>query len=358
MTELNREELAKLVQRARPALASLDFIPALKCFYFGQGFLSAYNDISAIRVRLPTKDLQFGVCVPGELFVKALGSFSANNVLLQLTDSTLLVSSGRAKVKLPCLPADKWPLKMPKGDAPKIEVSTAMLDGIAKCLPGSGNDPTRASTQGVTLDVIDGKAVLFSTDNRTISRFATHTGVALPGDAPVILPTFFCEQLLALSKGLDTELYLYAGALVACFFDKQGDEVATLMTKMLVDVQPLDFDAVIAKHCNLAQLRPIKMPDSLDSAIGRAVLMQESEAIMTKVTADGENLRLQTQSPLGESTDSMACSAESPTASFNINPTLVERGLKNCTHFALPDKVVMLCTEDKSFVHIIAHMSA
>lgn len=358
MSELNREELVKLVQRARPALASLDFIPALKCFYFGQGFISAYNDISAIRVRLPSKDLQFGVCVPGEMLVRALGSFSANNVLLQLADSTLLVSSGRAKVKLPCLPADKWPLKMPGGDAPKIDISAAMLDGIAKCLPGSGNDPTRASSQGVTLDAIEGKAVLFSTDNRTISRYATPTEIALPGDAPVILPTFFSEQLLALAKGLDAELYLYPGALVACFFDKQGDEVATLMTRMLVDVQPLDFDAVIAKHCSLARLRPAKMPDALDSAIGRAVLMQESEVIVTKVTADGEHLRLQTQSPLGEATDSMECAVESATQSFNINPTLVERALKNCTHFALPDKVMMLCTEDKSFAHIIAHMSA
>lgn len=356
MSDLNREELTKLVQRARPALASLDFIPALKCFYFGKGFVSAYNDISAIRVALPTKDLDLDVCVPGELLVKALGSFNAEKVMLQLDASTLLVSSGRAKVKLPCLPADKWPLKLPAGKAPKIDITTSILEGIAKCLPGSGNDPTRAATQGVTLDVVDGRAVLFSTDNKTISRYATTDKIELPADAPVILPIFFCEQLLSLAKGNAVELYLYGGALVAVFYGKGDEEVATLMTKMLVDVTPLDFDAIISKHCSLSRLKAIKMPDALDSAIGRAMLVQDGTETMTRVTADGEHLRLMTESPLGEASDSMDCDADAGEP-FNVNASLVERGLKNCTHLALPERVLVLCNESKTFVHIIAHMS-
>jgi DNA polymerase III sliding clamp (beta) subunit (PCNA family) len=367
LDSINREALIKLINLARPALASQDYIPAYKHFCFSGGFVSAFNDVAAIQIALPTRELDLGLCLPGDMLIKSLHSFNAEKVMLQPTsDGALLVTSGRSKIKMPTLPAKDFPLSIPElSKTPVLTLGQDITHGIQRCLVSASNDPTHPATMGVTLDQDDGRAVLFSTDNATISRYQTKTKVNLPGDSPVILPTFFCEQLVTLAKAFPKahcEVELHPGALVVYFFDENEKTVAVLFQKTLVDLEPLDFPKIIAKHLKTKNLREqlAEIPSSFDAAFGRALLVLSSELDkVTKISPSDDAIKLLSTSAAAESADSIVFNSTGQTTeTFYADPTLVARACKACTHLAFLPSVLVMANNDASFVHLISHCSA
>lgn len=357
----NREALLRLVNLVRPALANQSYIPAWTHVAFDGKSASCYNDISGISVAC---SLDLRACVPGELLVKALQSFNAEQVLVQQSKGeSLIVSSGRSKLKLPMLELNAFDFEFPTDRAPEIELSDDILAGITKCKLSIGADPTQPAQMGVTLETDDkGYAVLLSTDNFSISRYQSRTKIKLPGDAPVILPTFFCEQLVVLAKAFSEApivLRVLAGALLVTF----GTE-AQLFTKTVVDVEPLDFDRILKKNVELSKIKDLvaPIPDSFDSSFGRALLVLSQEVDkVTTVSWDGKRIKLKSSSQAGDSDDVLPFDGPEGLADpveFHIDPSLVIRASKACTHMALQPKVLVLSDEAGKFVHLIAHCSA
>lgn len=354
----NREELLKIAGLVRPALASQPYIPALTHICFN-GFLAcAYNDIAAISVQC-TLDVKR--CIPGEMLIKTLGSFAGDNVLLQEgKGGALVISSGRNKVTLPTLGNDKFPLTWPSGAAPEIGLDDEIMKGIQRCLLSVGSDPTHPAQMGVTLDV-DSKsnAVLFSTDNHTISRYQTATKIELPGDAPVILPTFFCEQLLRLQAAYpkaERALLMRAGSLVAEF----GNDRATLFSKTLVDQVPLDFPKVINRMCDLAALREMttEIPAGFDSALDRAMLVLSGEVDKaTKIIPGDGVFSMHSSSSFGDADDRLKFDSKGEDTFFLIDPSHMARAAKSCSKMAFLTRALVMTDADHQFMHLIAHVS-
>jgi len=360
--ETNREALAKIAALVRPALATQTYIPAYNHICFDGERATAFNDIGAIQVLAP---VPIERCVPGELFIRALASFGGDNVMIQegAGDSTLLVSSGRSKLKLPTMALKDFPFEIPKDEGPEIGIDRSMLNGIERCLLSAGTNPTHPAQMGVTLDISSDKpatAVLYSTDNFTISRYYTGAKIKLPGDSPVIMPTFFCEQLLALAKAFPDApitLFLLPGALLAEF-----GSVATLFIRTLVNPEPIDFNKIISKHLDpLAmkdKLEPI--PDAFDGAFGRAMLVLGGELDkVTKISYDDGVMKLHSSSAMGDSDDSINF-PEGPNKplEFFVDPQLIVRASKGCSSIALLPKVLVLADPDAKFLHLIAHCAA
>ena len=358
-TTTNREALVKIAALVRPALASQAFIPALTHIKFDGKTATAFNDVAAISVRA---NLDVQRCVPGDLLIRALGSFGGESIAFQEgKDSTIVLSSGRSKVKLPTLPVKDFPFTMTDDeDDAGIPLSAAMLKGIERCLLSVGNDPTHPAQMGVTLDVdAKGNAVLFSTDNFTISRYQTKDKIKLPGDSPVILPTFFCEQAVGLSKTFKDNpgtLVLREDGLLISFGD-----AGQLFTKTLVDLEPLDFPRIVDKHCKLSGLKDQleAIPDGFDGALGRALLVLSGEVDkVTKITMSDAGMKLSSTSAMGDSDDSMAFEGQdAPAEPFYIDPGMLARAAKVCASMALLSKVVVLTDADVQFVHLVAHCS-
>lgn len=362
---INRDALLILINLVKPALSTQDYIPALKHILFANGFASAYNDAAAIQIALPTRDLNLDLCLPGDMLGKALSSFNAEKVLLQLNDKdgSLVIAAGRARIKVKTLPSSSYPLELPKGKAPRLALSDEILAGIRRCLMSVGNNPHHPAGMGVTLDVADGLAVLYSTDNATISRYQTKSKLSLPGDSPVILPTFFCEQLVSLAKALpktEIDLAMHAGALLAEFFNAGGEVEARLFSKTLTDMTPLDFPRIVAKHCDVAKI--IKqleaVPVAFDAAFDRALLVMGAEVDkFTKVTPGDGVIKLLSTGADGEASDSIAFEPANPGDPFNLDPTLIARASKNCTHLVFANRVVVFSDSDGRFLHLVSHCS-
>lgn len=351
----NRQSLLKALNLTRPALASQAYIPAYTHFLVKDGWISTFNDISAIAV---AQDIELERCLPGDLLIKTLGSFTANDVVIaeHPTESAVVLSSGRSKIKVPTLSVADFPLSWPKPARDRLVITSQILKGIELCLPGVGTNPTHPAQMGVTLDQPGNALALYSTDNYTISRYLTNNKVKLPGDAPVILPTFFCQQALALAKAFpDEELFISVldGSLLL-----QVGKVAKLMTRMLVELQPLDFNGVLAKNIKKAAGKRAELPDGFDTALSRCLLIlgAELDKVATlSLNKKTDQLLIKATTAVGEIEDLLDFDGDVPEAPVSIDPALVQRGGAACSHLTLGERALVLSNSDQSFIHLIAY---
>lgn len=357
MTTLNRETLLRATTLLRPTLSTAQYVPVFTHIRFNGETAATYNDVTGIQVTLDTGDL--ACCIPGELLIKALSSFSGDTVTVKEAESgSLVISAGRSKLKVPVLEVEKFPdpfaTKIKQADV--VEIDRAILAGIEACLMSVGNDPTHAAQMGVTMEADDkGRAVLFSTDNFSISRYQTSTEVELKN--PVILPTFFCQQLAILAKAFpDDTLELHIGASSA--IAKVGNS-AKLFTKLIVDLEALDFDAKINRIISRDSIKSKseELPAQWDAALNRALLVLSGEADkVTRLSMGRGGILLKSNSSMGEAED--VCSFESTDMLDDevlVDPSLLVRGSKPCANILLTDKVTVLSDERFQFIHLIAH---
>jgi len=357
--EVSRTSLLAVANLVKPALATQAYIPSLTHICFDGINATAYNDITAITVASPVEGLH--CCVPGDLLIKALNSFTSDKVLIDDVKGSITVAAGRSKLKLPTLPLADFPYVEPPQAIYPIELSADILKGIEMCLVAVGNDPTHPAQMGITMESGKDGAVLFSTDNFTISRYQTKTKIKLPADIPVILPTFFCQQLITLSKVykdvLRVELEISAGSLTAVF----GGNKANVTTKQLVDLEAMDFSSILNKYKvdETLQIKGIinPIPDDFDASFSRALLVLGNELDkLTKITVSGGRMKLLSTSSSGESTDSFSyADKEASEEPFYVDPVLVGRASRCCANMALLDRVMILTDSDGKFIHLISH---
>lgn len=351
-----REALIKAANLVRPAIATKDYIPALTHIRFSDDTLTAYNDLTAIQVSAPTP---FKCCVPGELLIRALASFGGEELLCTINkDGSASFKAGRASVKLPTLPLGDFPLQWPSDDeGDEVKLDASVVRAIERCLISVGDSSGHPALMGVTLDTADGKAVLYSTDNFTISRCATNAKMKLPGDVPVILPKFFCEQLVSLSKAFPDAvmtLVLTEGAVHVEFGD-----FAKLLTRVPVDITPLDYPRIVNKHTDLANIKKqvSLIPNEFDAALGRALLVLGGEVVKkTEFNVSKTKIEMVSTSGFGDADDSMGFEADEA-LEFNADAALLARGAKAAAMIAFTSKVTIMTDADCNFVHIIAHIA-
>ena len=366
-TDINRDALIKTINLARPALAKHDYIPALTHLMFAEGFVSAYNGNQALQIAHDTRALNMNLCLPGDQLAMVLSTFNAQKVMLQTgEDDTVTVVSGRGRVKIKALPAATFPLTMPKASAgDRVVLTDDLLEGFRRCLMAVGNNPRNPASMGVTLsDSADGKAILYSTDGATISRYASSAKISLPGDAPQVVPTFFCEQMVALAKAFpkaDAALFLFPGALMAVF--SEDDVVkARVFSSVLEDLASLDFETIVAKHVKLAGLsdKVETIPTGFDSAMARAALAMATKTDKTtRMTPTNAGVKLLSVGDTSEAEDSITMESPPDGEPFYIDPMLVLRAIKECSHFYMGNRAMTFAGDDKCrFIHLIAHCEA
>lgn len=356
-TKASREELARVAALVRPALASKDYIPALTCIRFDGGEATAYNDVTAIGA-LCTLDIER--CVPGDFLIRAMGTFGGADVVFERgADASMVLKSGRSTLKTPTLDAAEFPFAWPGEDEGEgMPLDRAIVRAIERCLVSVGSNPAHPAQMGVTLESDGGRAVLYSTDNYTVSRCDSGAKVKLPGDAPVILPRFFCEQLVALCKAhpeAKLTLVLLDGAVLV-----EVGERARILTKTPVDLVPLDFPRIVSKHVDLKRIKDLvsAIPDAFDGALNRALLVLSGEVVPeTKFEVGGKAVSMESRSAQGTSEDEVPFDNAAGSVKFSSNPQLLQRGAKACALVGFTERVTVMADADCTFVHLVAHLS-
>jgi DNA polymerase III sliding clamp (beta) subunit (PCNA family) len=348
---VNRAKLLSVLNLVKPAIAAKDYVPILTHFMFDGESVTAYNDILAINLEC---DVKIQGCIPADLLIKSLNSIKTEEVSLLRHDNHVMLTSGKTKIKLPVLQSADFPTTLSSKSKliSTLKVTDKMLEGIQKCLMAVGVDFNHPAQMGVTLDPAFSRTecALYSTDNVTISRYVFTSNGTIGSNAHMIMPTMFCQQLVALSKRYGSaEIETYAGALVARF----GCE-AILFTKTLVDMQPMPFDTIIGKYADEDKLKLINTPDIFHESFERAVLVQENElSKSTDVIIENGKLLLESQSNKGEVADEMQYAGDS--MHFTIDPSLVKRVASMADKIAILRRVMVFMDKDQNYLHLIAH---
>jgi DNA polymerase III sliding clamp (beta) subunit (PCNA family) len=360
-SSLNREQFLRALNLVRPALAAQSYVPILTHFLLSGGKVTAYNDVQGIQVAFPTG---MECAVPGELLVKMLGNLKADEVLVTILEGQVLVSSGRSRLKLSYLPIKDFPFSFPTtSPMAEIIINADFIKGVKKCLVSVGKDPTRPEQLGITLDSVP---TLYSTDNHTISMYRLDSPkLGLPADAPVILPTFFCEQLVALSDAfpdLTISMSLYPGAVVGNVgLGANSPASARIFSKLVAETEPLDFDKIIRKHITEEDVIKFEceVPDTFDPAFDRALLILGTEVDkVTRVAIDGKKAFLLSTSGTNEVRDQVTLGIDLSEMEFLIDPELVSRGLKVSNRVSFMPKVMVMRDDSKRFTHLVAHCAS
>jgi DNA polymerase III sliding clamp (beta) subunit (PCNA family) len=356
-TTTDRAALLQALSLVRPALATQNYVPALTHICFDGMSAIAYNDVSSISVR---SSLDIEKTLPGEMLIKALGTLQTAEVAFKDSDEpgSITLVSGKAKIKLAAMAIADYPMP----ELPTEAANTVMVllpdffNALALCLPTVGVDSTHPSHMGVTMECADKHIHLFTTDNYTITRAVSPYTFdeALPGDPSIIMPTFFCQQLLALEKAYQGEeilLEIHDGALIAKFGD-----MAVLFHRLLVDLEPVDFAKQIKRYVDQSFLdkNAAPIPDEFEAAFERACMISaEDDDKVTEMSVSSKRLLMSTSSSTGQATDAMTYPIDVP--KFLINPALVLRASKRCTKLAMMPNVMVLLSEDRNYMHLIAH---
>lgn len=347
---------------AKPALGKGTFVPVLNHFCFDGENVCAYDDSIAISVPLSTP---FSCAIPGDLMLKLLSTMVADDMDMEVVENAVRVTCGRSTMKLPMLPEAAFLFKSKAVNRAlgSVPVSSALIDGLTKCLLAVGNDPTHPAQMGITLraDSTGGThrdVCLYSTDNVTMSEYVldeTHTDESFLPDGGVIMPTEFCRQLIALHANTtaseETRLMVNEGSVSVSF------PGAFLFGKLIVVEKPLDFPSVFERMMPNAKSKRALVPSAWDSAFTRAAAVVNPAHPITTVTCEDGVITVESSSPIGETVDTLEL-GEGETFSckpFTIDPLHVIRASKVCSQLEFQPKALVMQDPDARFTHLISH---
>lgn len=360
MSTIDRTKFLAALLACRPALASQQFVPAYTHFLFTRDRVTAYNDKLGIQVVLEGHDIDG--CLPGDMLIKSLQTMTGDKVLVQDVEGERAVqlACGRAKVTLPLLMAEDFPIKWPNTEKqPFFAVTADVLAGLDACLPSVGINANQPAQQGVTITQGSGGPVLWSTDGNTITQFMCNPdkNFELPGEVPLIMPTQFCEQVLAMSKTYgkaDQDVIALPGMVVCeCFEGAEASFVARVMCRTLVDLVPLDFEGVMRRHATQEEWN--ELPPGWEEALQRALVVTASE--VDKVARFSKHrgaLKVETKSAITEGEDMLDYGGNVPDKTA-LDPVLVLRGSKRATEVIFGAKALLLRGEKGKFTHMVAY---
>jgi len=363
---MNKQDLIEKLNHTKPFLMSQDFIPILTHFCFDEKHVSAYNDVAGISISMES---ELNCAVPGQLLLKMLGTIGAETVRVEMpTEGTIKLISGKTNVKLPALSADEFVFELPDiSDVPTVRIPKEFLIGLSKCLVSVGQDPSHPEQTGVAWAIEKGKLSIYSTNNRSISKYCLEQeGIGFLEDQEelkVIIPAFFCEEVVALADVYavnDDFIDLYVqditkgSKFVVAILGAHGS--CKIFTR-LINGEFMDFEGVIERMLDGADSDSfVDAPEDLAPTLERAsLLLSITDNNTSEINVKEDKVTILSESSFGRALDVVEFPKPLGDFRFDVDPVLVQNGFKVANKIALLPKLIVLTTDSKNFTHLISH---
>jgi hypothetical protein len=265
--KLDRAPFLQAVTLCKPAIADKSIIQELTFLFSDGATLTAYDDVIGIQVPFAS-GLVGGV--KGTLLLGMLENATAKQIEIEQDNpDEVLLKSGRFRVTLALLPADRAVYQLPKGKAKPFRLSLSFYEALKACLPALSSKAVLPDQLGISIALHDSLR-FFATDSNTMA-FATmkHNCDQWPfkQGLRVILPAAFAKQLIDI--GTDgTTLYLTANEALA-----ETDKGIKLFSRLIFSPKPHDFQRTLEAEMKSVQLFTI--PPRLETMLDRALLIFE-----------------------------------------------------------------------------------
>jgi DNA polymerase III sliding clamp (beta) subunit (PCNA family) len=313
------EKVRDILGLMKPCLATKDYTPILKNFYFKDGEVVAFDGVQAAAARL---DLGISGGITGNIFLKLIDSLPVGNVILKQKEDTIIVKSGTSRTKLPITSIDEFiyePVTNLK-EAINFDITDDFVAGIKHCLISAGDSIITPGLNGVTLRNTPNSLYLYSTDGMSISRYSLKSSIH-KSKYECVIPGSFCMAFIdwwEYFKEKGGKIFFGKGYIQAVF------DSAYLFTKVREDIKPLDFEEEIGRVYE-AKVPYILIPEDLTAILDRSSLFVPGEEGFVTVNINKKGLLITAKSGYGKIKEKIKSRNEFGELSFTMNLQALKR---------------------------------
>jgi hypothetical protein len=347
---VKRAELLSTLSIVESGLTDRGFVPILSCFCFDSDSVVAYDDVVAIKAPCKTG---FAGGIRGSVLMSMLRASGVDEVEFTPKDAEIHIKLGKSRsvIKLPFLEESDFIFEPPESYAGSIASTPMIIESIVRCMLSAGVNPSLPSRLGLTMTFDDGSLIIYSSDEMTASMNVVDLKGQYKGKLngkSYTVPSKFFELLLQLDKQFGCESISF-GEVIKAEFDGavlygktiQGSDVKqfeTIFDSCLEGVDPeLDID----------------IPKRFDRILERSiVLLSGNSSLEATFGIDGEELKIDTVSALGEAHESLDLKKELGDRTFKVSPVLIARILPFVDTIAFGDNALIVSQDH--FIHLIS----
>jgi DNA polymerase III sliding clamp (beta) subunit (PCNA family) len=328
---MQRAALVSTLEFVSRALAENDLVPVMQCFCFTGKEVVAYNDTLAIIAPCETPG---AFALNGKLLVKLLNASQGEEVTFTLGEKhEVTVKAGRSVFKLPYHPADKlFVFVEPVVKASPISQpwSEARAKAVAAAFTTSSKDLTQEGLMGLCVN----QGNLYGCDSDALTRCEGWLG-GMSTFGPATMPNAFCEALLKAPQVYDDKQRL----IITNEWAKAQIGNYRIYGRMLAST-PLDHEQLI-KDTVKGKLTYVALPDGLEHALSRAMVVAEAESAKTVLTVEAGKLRLLTTTHMGVVKDNLPL-PKHPDVRADVSAANLQRSISLCKEMAITENCVCL----------------
>lgn len=350
MTSIQRTKLVQKLNILSMALAKQPVVPVFQCFVFDGERVSAYNDNIAITA--PLKAGPFAIHGPTLLGLLELAS--GENVSFDPDDSHVVVRTNRSTFKLPYLGEDQFLFEEPERDwTYETAISENLLNGFKAALLTVSSDLAKPALMGVCLLRNKEATTVYSCDGDGMTKVPLGKGGK---PLRIMIPTGFCEAVIKIMEDSDAAKGLLRAnnEWVYAAFDNNYEVFGRLLA---VD-SPINYDEIVDKTVGKTKLVYRSVPEGLDDALARAMVITKMETAPTKLTVDvqpNQRIKLLTENSVGTVRDSFTFSGH-PACEASVSAELTARAIKLCPEMALHANCVAYRHPDTGLFVLVSNM--
>lgn len=337
---MNTRELETAVKLCQSSLHNLDLIPILNHICFTGDTVYAYNDLSAVVVDCAT-GIKAGV--QGSNLLGVLSTLG-KECELSMVDGNVMISSGKAKVKLASLPEESFMYVAPNEKSLfEVTMDEELLSGFVRCSKTVGINALQREFTGMTVALNDGLRI-YSTDDVRLSSYAYPEPVE--GKARSwLLPLPSCKQIVDICNFVgfdeDAEITLHFGKQWA-WLQAPGIFFAT---KLMPEAPP-DYEAMIQ---NIAPDEDAwrAVPAGLQKACERADVLTAKETqpkVLFRVSENKLYVSLDDSVAAGSFKESFKYK-EGDGVSLWMEPSKMASALAGASTMAVGERCIAVCHE-------------
>ena len=258
--------------------------PILESFCFDQNYVWAFNGAQAVRVPLASP---LNGAVQARVLLKVFSSYGGETVLLAPTPegNSLGVRStvGKASTNVPCLPDSEIAFHMPEEDSlsNSIPIDEHFITALKKVSVSIGREFVHPSLVGANLIINDKTSALYSTDNKSMSRYMlpdSYQSDFVRDAGVIIFPKVFVDLLIGMWDSAYTgehvpqmQFVVRDGKPTSVVVDVEGVEA---YSSLLMTDSPYMFGDIFSKHLPSRVPFTYPIPEALPGVLERALVLQ------------------------------------------------------------------------------------
>lgn len=338
-------------------------LPVLSCVYLESSdnkltIKSTNLDIGA-EFEIKVKTLEPGsAAVPANVLLNLLSSVRENNLIFEIKDSNLKVSSGKNSVVIKCMPSEDFPSIPKLNNLKSVKINSKELTlGFKSVWYSASNSNIKPELSSVYIYKMDSSLVFVSTDSFRLAEKRINTKMS--EDFPHTLIPF--KNVSEIIKFFED----YNGDIDIIFEKNQAAFITpgVYLVSRLIDGSFPDYNQIIPK--NFTTTAVILKNDLINSIKTSNIFSDSFNQLKIKVDVKGKSVNLESKNnDVGESNESINASISGENIELSFNSKYIMDSMQSIQgdsltfNFGGAGKPLMITgSSDKSFLYIVMPMN-